>query len=161
MGGRDGRFFPNLFLLPRAVIESVARRVIIAESSCSLCTVRRRFPTTGTHFLCPRLSVVRSLRQHSVVAVINRVFAENLVGLGFLWSVFLYKTNPNPRKNICCEKKWPKCHFWPHFSWVGLALGWTVRRFHNIICMFFNPTQFSKARTPESISDVPIPISHR
>ena len=35
------------------------------------------------------------------------VFAENLVGLGFLWSVLLYETNPNPRKNICCGKKWP------------------------------------------------------
>ena len=30
---------------------------------------------------------------------------------GFLVACFLYKTNPNPRKNICCGKKWPKRHF--------------------------------------------------
>ena len=29
----------------------------------------------------------------------------------FLAVCFLYKTNPNPRKTVCCGKKWPKCHF--------------------------------------------------
>ena len=29
----------------------------------------------------------------------------------FLVVCFLYKINPNPRKNICCGKKWPKRHF--------------------------------------------------
>ena len=47
----------------------------------------------------------------------------------FLVFCFLYKINLNPRKNICCGKKWPKCPK-PCFSWVGLALGWGVRRFH-------------------------------
>ena len=46
-------------------------------------------------------------------------------------SLFQYKTNPNPRKKKCCGKKRPNCHFWSNFSWVGLALGWGVRRFHN------------------------------
>ena len=32
-------------------------------------------------------------------------------GVRLLVVFFLYKTNPNPRKNICCGKKWPKCHF--------------------------------------------------
>ena len=51
----------------------------------------------------------------------------------FLVVYFLYKTNQNPRNNICCGKKWPKCHFSPNFFWVGLALGWGVRRFHDNI----------------------------
>ena len=49
MGGRDGQFFPNLFLLFRAVVGSIARRVLVVESSrsLSLCTFRRLFPTPG------------------------------------------------------------------------------------------------------------------
>ena len=47
MGGRDGQFFPNLFLLFRAVVGSIARRVLVVKSSRSLCTVRRLFPTPG------------------------------------------------------------------------------------------------------------------
>ena len=39
-----------------------------------------------------------------------RVFAENLDLVGFLAVCFLHKINPNPRNNICCGKKWPKCH---------------------------------------------------
>ena len=53
-----------------------------------------------------------------------------------------YKINPNARKIICCGKKRPKCHFQPKFSWVGLALGWGVRRFHhNIYQVLCFPTQ--------------------
>ena len=40
-----------------------------------------------------------------------RVLAENLVGLGFLWSVSYIKPIPTHKKNICCGTKWPKCHF--------------------------------------------------
>ena len=47
MGGRDGQFFLNLFLLFRAVVGSIARRVLVVKSSRSLCTVRRLFPTPG------------------------------------------------------------------------------------------------------------------
>jgi len=47
MGGRDGQFFPNLFLLFRAVVGSIARRVLVVKSSRSLCTVRRLFSTPG------------------------------------------------------------------------------------------------------------------
>ena len=40
--------------------------------------------------------------------------------VGFLVRVCcLYKTNPNPRKSICCGKKWPKCYFL-----IFLGLGW-------------------------------------
>ena len=44
---------------------------------------------------------------------------------GFLVVCFLHKINPNPRKSICCGKKWPKCHFLTCFflGWVGLELG--------------------------------------
>ena len=45
MGGRDREFFPNLFLLFRAVVGSIARRLLVVKSSRSLCTVRRLFPT--------------------------------------------------------------------------------------------------------------------
>ena len=42
----------------------------------------------------------------------TRVFAEDLVGLGFLQSVSYCKINANSQKNICCgEKSGPKCHF--------------------------------------------------
>ena len=47
MGGRDGQFFPNLFLFFRAIVGSIARRVFVVKSSRSLCTVRRPFPTPG------------------------------------------------------------------------------------------------------------------
>ena len=47
MGGRDGQFFPNLFLLFRAVVGSIARRVLVVKSSRSLCAVRRLSPTPG------------------------------------------------------------------------------------------------------------------
>ena len=68
--------------------------------------------------------------------------------VGILVHCFLHKINPNPRKIICCGKKWPKCHFWPNFCWVELALGWGVRRFHNNDYMFPNPTEFRKSPTP-------------
>ena len=47
MGGRDGQFSPNLVLLFRAVVGSIARRVLVVKSSRSFCTVRRLFPTPG------------------------------------------------------------------------------------------------------------------
>ena len=42
----------------------------------------------------------------------NRVFAENLVGLGFLQSI-LYNIDPSPRFFFFFSsgKKWPKGHF--------------------------------------------------
>ena len=55
----------------------------------------------------------------------------------------VYKINPNPRKIMCCGKKsGPNAAFKPMFSWVGLALGWGVRRFHNNIYTLSNPTEF-------------------
>ena len=72
------------------------------------------------------LGGVQSVLIQSMNSVINsviRVFAEKLGGLGILVVCFLYETNPNPRNTICWGKKWPKCQFWPSFSWVELALG--------------------------------------
>ena len=40
-----------------------------------------------------------------------RVFAENLVGLGFLSSVSYIKPILTHEKFIAVGKKWPKCHF--------------------------------------------------
>ena len=54
-----------------------------------------------------------------------RTFAENWVGLGFSWSVSYIKPISAHEKLVAVGKKkrWPECHFWPDFSWVGLALG--------------------------------------
>ena len=63
----------------------------------------------------------------------------------FLVVYFLYKTNPNPPKIICCRKKWPKRHFLTNFflglgwPWVGEFVGFTMIRFryfptqHNLV----------------------------
>ena len=40
-------FFPNFFILLRAVAGSIARRVLLVKSSRSLCTVRRLFSRPG------------------------------------------------------------------------------------------------------------------
>ena len=40
-------FSPNLFLLFRAVVGSIGRRVLVVKSSRSLCTFRRLFLTPG------------------------------------------------------------------------------------------------------------------
>ena len=70
------------------------------------------------------------------------VFAEDLVGLGFLQFCFLCKTNPNLTKNyLLWEKGGPNATFKPIFSWVGLALGWDIRRFHTDILSFFQPNR--------------------
>ena len=50
-----------------------------------------------------------------------RVLAENLVGLVFLCSVSLYKTNPTPRKIVCCGKKVARN---APFNLYFLGLGW-------------------------------------
>ena len=75
-----------------------------------------------------------------------------MVGLGFLYLVvcFLYRTNPNPRKLFAVGKSGPNATFTPNFSWVGLALGWGVRRFHNNIDIFPNPTEFDIFRKTPS-----------
>ena len=53
------------------------------------------------------------------------VCGEFIGCVGFLVVFFLYKTNPNLRKIICCGKKWPKFHCQTFFflGWVGLGLG--------------------------------------
>ena len=76
----------------------------------------------------------------------NRMFCGEFGWVKFL-VCFQYKINPSTQKNICCGRKWPKCHFEPTYSRVGLASGWGVRRFRNNICMFSNPTEFDIANT--------------
>ena len=48
------------------------------------------------------------------------VFAENLVGSGFLAADFLHKINPNPRKN---HLPWEKVAHAPLFNLFFLGLG--------------------------------------
>ena len=45
--------------------------------------------------------------------------------VGFVVVCLLYKIKPNPRKNICCGKKWPKFHLLTYiFSFLGLGWAW-------------------------------------
>ena len=67
---------------------------------------------------------------------------KKLVGVGFSQSVSYTKPIPTPRNIICCVGT--KMAQMPllTYLWVGLASGWGVRRFHNNIHMFSNPTYF-------------------
>ena len=68
---------------------------------------------------------------------------------GFLVVCFRYKINPNPRKNICCDQKWPKnATFDLFFLGLGLALGWGVRRFRNNIYMISTQHNFVNRQHP-------------
>ena len=66
--------------------------------------------------------------------------AVPLVFVRFLVVCFLYITNANPRKVICCGKKWPKM---PLFNLFFLGLGWPwVGEFDDFIIIFILlPTQ--------------------
>ena len=56
----------------------------------------------------------------------------------FLVVCFLYKTNPNPRKNILLwEKVAQIATFNLVFLGLGWSLGWGVRRLRNNIFMYF------------------------
>ena len=74
-----------------------------------------------------------------------RVFAENLVGLGFLSSISYIKYIPTHEKIIDVGKNGPNTTFNLFFLGVGLALGWGVRRFQNDVYMFSNPAEFSRS----------------
>ena len=68
MGGRDGQFSSNLFLLFRAVSGWIARRVLVVKPSRSLCTVWRLFPTPGDALLAspplgPKITPVKFRRR--------------------------------------------------------------------------------------------------
>ena len=74
--------------------------------------------------------------------VLTRVFAEIfLVGLGFLQSVSYVITNPQPTKNNLLRGKVAQTPLFNLiFPWVRLDFGWGVRRFHDDVYMFSNPT---------------------
>ena len=99
---------------------------------------------------------------------INRVFAENFVGLGLLQSVSYIKTNPNPRKISCCGKKWPKCHFKPNCSGVGFGLGLGSSTVFIVIFVsqlnriwYIANTQISQAQGRQSTAVVVVMIIER
>ena len=74
-----------------------------------------------------------------------RLFAENSVWVGFLVVCYLYKIKSQPaKKYFCCERKSGPPQLLllaSFFLGVGLALGWGVRRFHDNIHVFSNPTE--------------------
>ena len=70
-----------------------------------------------------------------------RVFCGEFGWVRFLVVYFPYKTNLDPRKMICCGKKWPNATF----NLIFLGLGWPwVREFVGFIIFFMlsNPTEF-------------------
>ena len=89
------------------------------------------------------------------------MLAENLIGLGFLYSVSYIIPILTHEKLFAVRKKWPKCHFQPTFSWVGLALGWGIRRFHSNVYMFPNPTELGISPTPYCVRVVDNPTLRR
>ena len=67
------------------------------------------------------------------------MFAENLVGLSFLYSISYIKSISTHKKIVAAGKSGPNATLNLFCLGVGLALGWGARRFHNnIICL---PTQ--------------------
>ena len=72
------------------------------------------------------------------------MFAENLVGLGFLWSVFYIKSIPTPRKKKLLWVKKVSQNAPLNLFFLGLGWHWVgaVRRFHDNMYTFFNPTEF-------------------
>ena len=83
------------------------------------------------------------------------MFKGNLIGLGFLQSVPYIKPIPTQQKIIlCCGENVAQTPLltWSFLGWVGLglALGWGVRRFHNNVYVFFNPTELDISQRPFS-----------
>ena len=66
----------------------------------------------------------------------------------FLVVCFLYKSILTHEQLFAVGKSGPIATFNLFFFWVGLALGLGVRRFHNNIYMFPNPTYFGISQTP-------------
>ena len=100
-------------------------------------------PARGFSFLADAVTVI--FLHHNLT---NRMFEENLVRLGFSWSVsYIQVKSISPHeKSFAVGKSGPHATFNLFFSWVGLALGWGVRRFRNNIYTFSNPTEFGKSQ---------------
>ena len=85
-----------------------------------------------------------SYRHQSKVIFHYRVFAENLVGLGFLWSVSYIKPIPTHGKMFAVGKSGPNATF----KLIFLGLGWpSVGELVGLIIiltryMFSKPTEF-------------------
>ena len=64
------------------------------------------------------------------------MFADDLVGLGLLYSASYIKPIPTHEKIFAVGKRGPNATFNLFLGGVGLALGWPVRQFHNnIFCL--------------------------
>ena len=110
---------------------------------------RRRHQKNTRRSIKPRESPFPPVSlQLPPVAWYHRVFAENNVGLGFLSSVSHIKSIPTHEKMVAVGRSGPDATFSLIFYWAGLDLGWGVRRFHDSICMFCNPTEFRKSQHP-------------
>ena len=76
------------------------------------------------------------------------MFAETLVGLGFLWSVSYIKSIPTHEKLFAVGKSGPNATF----SLIFLGLGWPwvgdFVGFITILNVFSNPTELGKSQAP-------------
>ena len=82
-------------------------------------TSRAICPLFSPFFFCSEVST-----RYTSLSINNRLFAENWVASGFLYSVSYIKPIPTlEKKYFAVGKKWPKCHFLSlFFSWVGFGL---------------------------------------
>ena len=80
----------------------------------------------------------------------NTVFAKNLVGFGFLYSVSYLKPIPTHEKVLAVifiGLGWPRVGEFVGF--IIILVCFPTQQFHNNIDMFSNPTQFGKSQTPQ------------
>ena len=79
-----------------------------------------------------RKLTVTYVQQHRPPGCLRRI----LVGLGLLQSVSYIKSILTHEKLFAVVKNGPKATFNLFISWVGLALGWGVRRFQSYSYVF-------------------------
>ena len=87
------------------------------------------------------------------ILTLNRVFAENLVGLGFLQSVSYIKPIPTHERLFTVGKSGPNATFKPFFSglgwpWVGECVGFIL-----IFTCFPTPQNLVNCKTPYYINN--------
>ena len=75
--------------------------------------------------------------------------------------VFPILNESQPTKKYWLWEKVAQMPLLTEFSWVGLALGWGVSRFHSNICMISNQTKLGKSPTPYYVDYVGPDITYR
>ena len=93
--------------------------------------------------LIPSVLISAVITFFSILSENLRTNSVDFGWVGFLVACLLLQYNksiPTHETLFAVGKSSSNATFNLIFSWVGLALGWGVRRFHNNTCMFSNPT---------------------